>query len=64
MDKNFDKTDMALEKEDDSNIDNDDTDGNVKNKDECEKMAEMKVKQRHIECNSDCDHTIQKVRKI
>ncbi len=55
---------MVLEKEDDSNIENDDTDGNVKNNDECEKMSEMKVKQRHIECNSDCDHTIQKVTKI
>ena len=31
--------------------------------DECEKIPEKKSKQRHIECNSDCDHTIQKVNK-
>ncbi len=59
------KTDYSSEKEDFCNIANDNIDGNVigKNNDECKKIPEKKSKQRHIECNSDCDHTIQKVNK-
>ncbi len=65
VDESCSKTDNLSEKEDVSNSANDDTDGNVMGKinDECEKISEKKSKQRHIECNSDCDHTIQKVNK-